>query len=42
MFLYIFISTEWRKKSFHPIDDYAKDGGEELFTNMHCVRNTNP
>ena len=20
------------------IDDYAKDGGEELFTKMHCVR----
>ena len=19
------------------IDDYAKDGGEELFTKMHCV-----
>ena len=24
------------------IDDYAKDGGEELFTKMHCVRITNP
>ena len=23
------------------IDDYAKDGGEELFTKMHCVRITN-
>ena len=20
------------------IDDYAKDGGKELFTKMHCVR----
>ena len=20
-----------------PIDDCAKDGGEEFFTNMHCV-----
>ena len=20
-----------------PIDDYAKDGGEECFTEMHCV-----
>ena len=25
-----------------PIDDYAKDGGEELFTKMHCVLVTNP
>ena len=24
------------------IDDYAKDGGEELFTKMHCVLITNP
>ena len=24
------------------IHDYAKDGGEELFTKMHCVRITNP
>ena len=24
------------------IDDYAKDGGEELFTKMHCVLTTNP
>ena len=24
------------------IEDYAKDGGEELFTKMHCVRITNP
>ena len=24
------------------IDDYAKDGGEELFTEMHCVLITNP
>ena len=24
------------------IDDYAKDGGKELFTKMHCVRSTNP
>ena len=23
------------------IDDYAKDGGQELFTNMHCVRQSN-
>ena len=23
------------------IDDYAKDGGEELFTKMHCVLITN-
>ena len=23
------------------IDDYAKDGGEELFTKMHCIRFTN-
>ena len=23
------------------IDDYAKDGGEELFTKMHCVRIAN-
>ena len=25
-----------------PIDDYAKDGGKELFTKMHCVLITNP
>ena len=24
------------------IDDYAKDGVEELLTKMHCVRITNP
>ena len=24
------------------IDDYAKDGGEELFTKMHCVLTANP
>ena len=24
------------------IDDYAKDGGEEPFTKMHCVLITNP
>ena len=24
------------------IDDYAKDGGEELFTKMHCVLIPNP
>ena len=24
------------------IDDYAKDGGEELFTMMHCVLIANP
>ena len=24
------------------IDDYAKDGGDELFTKMHCVLITNP
>ena len=24
------------------IDDYAKDGGEELFTKMHCLRIMNP
>ena len=24
------------------IDDYAKDGGEELFTKMHCVLIANP
>ena len=24
------------------IEDYAKDGGEELFTKMHCARITNP
>ena len=24
------------------IEDYAKDGGEELFTKMHCIRITNP
>ena len=24
------------------IDDYAKDGGKELFTKMHCVRIENP
>ena len=23
---------------FITIDDYAKDGGKELFTKMHCVR----
>ena len=27
-------SIEWHLE----IDDYAKDGGEELFTKMHCVR----
>ena len=25
-----------------PIDDYAKDGGKELFTKMHCVLIMNP
>ena len=24
------------------IDEYAKDGGEELFTKMHCVLISNP
>ena len=24
------------------IDDYAKDGGEELLTKIHCVLITNP
>ena len=24
------------------LDDYSKDGGEELFTKMHCVLITNP
>ena len=24
------------------IDDYAKDGGEELFTKMYCVLIANP
>ena len=23
------------------IDDYAKDGGEELFTKMHCILGSN-
>ena len=28
---------------FYPsIDDYAKDGGKELFTKMHCILITNP
>ena len=27
---------------FHfSIDDYAKDGGEELFTKMHCILESN-
>ena len=25
-----------------PIDDYTKDGGEKLFTKMHCVLIANP
>ena len=28
--------------SLEAIDDYAKDGGKELFTKMHCVLITNP
>ena len=24
------------------IDDYAKDGGEEVFAEMHCVLESNP
>ena len=35
-----------RKREFPPfgatIDDYAKDGGEELVTKMHSARITNP
>ena len=31
----------WFPRKGIPIDDYAKDGGEELFTKMHCVRITN-
>ena len=27
---------------FVTIDDYAKDGGEELFTKINCVLITNP
>ena len=29
----------WKSTSdgFSAIDDYAKDGGKELFTKMHCV-----
>ena len=26
----------------YSIDDYAKDGGEDLFTKIHCVLVTNP
>ena len=30
--------TNWGGESnFNKIDDYAKDGGEELFTKMHSV-----
>ena len=29
-------------KTLITIDDYAKDGGEELLTKMHCVLFTNP
>ena len=42
----IYLLLLWRG-TFHQdhcvlIDDYAKDGGEELFTKMHCVRIMNP
>ncbi len=32
-----------RSKNFcyDPIDDHAKDGGEEIFTKMQCVLITN-
>ena len=41
-FLYMFERGFLQKISYFegkewPIDDYAKDGGEELFTEMHCV-----
>ena len=36
----------WIEKTFanrelSAIEDCAKDGGEEFFTEMHCVRSTN-
>ena len=33
------LNDQTRKRS-EPMDDYAKDGGKELSTKMHCVRNT--
>ena len=32
----------WVRCEHAAIDDYAKDGGKELFTKMHCVLITNP
>ena len=30
--------SAWKSVTLvNAIDDYAKDGGEELFTKMHCV-----
>ena len=39
LFLYIFVHEARSSgvKASITIDDYAKDGGEELFTKMHCV-----
>ena len=36
------LSQELYDINFQTIDDYAKDGGEELFTKVHCVLITNP
>ena len=47
--IHVMFLLQWYIVIFHgiylnvsPIDDYAKDGGEELFTKMHCVLITNP
>ena len=40
-FLVLF-SALFRPQLTCAIDDYAKDGGKELFTKMHCALITNP
>ena len=32
------MKTDHYERGLKRIDDYAKDGSEELFTKMHCVR----
>ena len=34
--------VRFRNRMLISIDDYAKDGGEELFTKIHCVLFPNP
>ena len=38
MVFFICSVVPWPAVPWSVIDDHAKDGGEELFTEMHCVR----